>query len=170
MRLQSQYAANTMFIASLFCSKLSGTMSLRIMSHSNHKWIIFGCEAVVGLWGFTALVVNFFQCRLPTPWRYADVHECIDRTAFWTYYSVANIITDIAIVVIMGENVRKIQTSWAKKTLVMGVFGSRILYVLITRWGLMMIHMLRIRKLTIEKRYTRDRRTNLLLEQGVCFR
>lgn len=123
-----------MFIASLFCSKLSGTMTLRIMSQKNQKWIIFGCEIVVGLWGLTALVVNFFQCRLPTPWRYADADECINQTAFWTYYSIANIVTDIAIVIIMGENVLKIQTSLSKKILVMSVFGSRILYVPIPRF------------------------------------
>ncbi|CAM1509635.1 Fc.00g033740.m01.CDS01 [Cosmosporella sp. VM-42] len=124
---KSQYAANAMFVASLFCSKLSGTMSLRIMSRSNQKWIIVACDVVVGLWGLTALFVNFFQCRLPTPWRYGDGHRCIDRTAFWTYYSIANIVTDVAIVIIMTENVRKIQTSRGKKTLVMSVFGSRIL-------------------------------------------
>ncbi|KAH7224438.1 hypothetical protein B0J15DRAFT_456835 [Fusarium solani] len=124
---KSQYAANTMFIASLFCCKLSGIVGLRIMSRESQKYIIFGCEAVVGGWGFTALVVNIFQCRLPTPWRYADDKDCIDRTAFWTYYSITNIASDIAIVVIMCESVLKIQTSWSKKALVLGVFGSRIL-------------------------------------------
>ncbi|WAO82846.1 Hypothetical protein NCS54_00001400 [Fusarium falciforme] len=124
---KSQYAANIMFITSLFCCKLSGIVNLRIMSREGQKWIIIGCEAVVGGWGFTALVVTLFQCRLPTPWRYADDTDCIDRTAFWTYYSITNIASDIAIVVIMCESVLKIQTSWSKKALVMGVFGSRIL-------------------------------------------
>jgi hypothetical protein len=126
-----------MFIASLFCCKLSGIVGLRIMSRESQKYIIFGCEAVVGGWGFTALVVNIFQCRLPTPWRYADDKDCIDRTAFWTYYSITNIASDIAIVVIMCESVLKIQTSWSKKALVLGVFGSRILYVSITQLRLM---------------------------------
>jgi hypothetical protein len=118
-----------MFIASVFCSKLSGTMTLRIISQKSQKWIIFGCEVVVGLWGLTALVVNLFQCRLPTPWIYTDKDQCINRAAFWSYYSIANIVTDMAIVIIMGENVLKIQTSLSKKILVMCVFGSRILYV-----------------------------------------
>lgn len=118
-----------MFIASLFCCKLSGAMSLQMMAQKNQKWLTIGCQIAVGVWGVTALIVNFFQCRMPTPWMYDDSAACINRTAFWTYYSIANIITDVAIVVIMCENVLKIQTSLSKKILVMSVFGSRILYV-----------------------------------------
>ncbi|KAF5676111.1 integral membrane protein [Fusarium heterosporum] len=123
---KSQYATNTMLIASLLCCKLSGTMGLRIMAQKSQKWIIIICEAVVGVWGLTALVVNFFQCQLPAPWMYANNNNCINLQAFWTYYSTANIITDIIIVIVMAENVLKIQTSWSKKILVMSVFGSRI--------------------------------------------
>jgi hypothetical protein len=100
------------------------------MAPKSQKWIINACEAVVGVWGITALLVNFFQCQPPTPWLYGDNDKCINLKAFWTYYSTANVITDIIIVIIMAENVVKIQTSWSKKILVMSVFGSRILYVL----------------------------------------
>ncbi|KAM5374592.1 hypothetical protein ACJA88_008057 [Fusarium oxysporum] len=65
---KSQYATNTILIASLLCCKLSGTMGLRIMAPKSQKWIIIACEAVVGVWGITALLVNFFQCQPPTPW------------------------------------------------------------------------------------------------------
>ncbi|KPM34783.1 hypothetical protein AK830_g11781 [Neonectria ditissima] len=126
---KSQYAANALFIASLLCSKMSGIMGLRLMSRRSQKWIILGCEIVVGLWGLSALVVSFFQCTVPTPWDFSDGSKCIDRSAFWTYYSAANIVTDVAIVAIMTENARKIQTSWSKKMLVIGVFGSRIFVV-----------------------------------------
>lgn len=102
-------------------------MSLHTMAQRGQKMIIHACEIVVGLWGFSALIVAAFECRVPHPWDYRDSSQCIDRTAFWTYFSIANILTDIAIVGIMVNNVRKIQTSWGKKALVMGVFGSRIL-------------------------------------------
>ncbi|WKT54019.1 hypothetical protein QSH57_004603 [Fusarium oxysporum f. sp. vasinfectum] len=100
---KSQYATNTMLIASLLCCKLSGTMSLRIMAQKGQKWIIIICEAVVSAWGITALIANFFQCQPPTPWLYGDNDKCINL-----------------------KNVVKIQTSWSKKILVMSVFGSRI--------------------------------------------
>ncbi|KAI5456219.1 hypothetical protein BGZ63DRAFT_435722 [Mariannaea sp. PMI_226] len=110
-----QYAANAMFIASLLCAKFSGTIGLRMMSRNSHKWIILTCEIIVGLWGFSALFVNFFQCQLPTPWDYSDRHRCINR--------------NVAIVAIMIESARKIHTSWSKKILVISVFGSRIFVV-----------------------------------------
>ncbi|KAL7755713.1 hypothetical protein ACKLNR_014240 [Fusarium oxysporum f. sp. zingiberi] len=123
---KSQYATNTLLIASLLCCKLSATMDLRIMAQSSRRWIILICEIIVGVWGITALIVNFFQCQPPSPWLYVDNDKCINLKAFWTYYSTANIITDLVIVIIMVENVVKIQTSWSKKILVMSVFGSRI--------------------------------------------
>jgi hypothetical protein len=107
-----------------------------MMSRENQKWIVVSCETIVGGWGVTALFLNFFQCELPTPWIYTSDKKCIDRTAFWTYYSATNIITDIAIIVIICGSVLKIQTSWPKKILAMSVFGSRFLYVLFPqlRW------------------------------------
>ncbi|KAJ0129439.1 hypothetical protein HZ326_27470 [Fusarium oxysporum f. sp. albedinis] len=53
---KSQYAANTLFIASVFCCKLSSTIGLRMISRESQRWIVFGCEAVVGGWGVTALI------------------------------------------------------------------------------------------------------------------
>ncbi|KAH7191153.1 hypothetical protein DER44DRAFT_678001 [Fusarium oxysporum] len=124
---KSQYAANTMFITSVFCCKLSCTVGLRMMSRESQRWIVLGFEAVVGGWGASALIINLFQCELPTPWIYTNDKRCIDRTAFWTYYSITNITTDIGIIIVFCENVLKIQIPWSKKILVMSVFGSRIL-------------------------------------------
>ncbi|KAH7189848.1 hypothetical protein BKA60DRAFT_611857 [Fusarium oxysporum] len=124
---KSHYVANTMFIASAFCCKLSCTAGLRMISRESQKWIVLGFEAIVGGWGASALIVNLFQCELPTPWIYTDDRECIDRTAFWTCYSIINITTDIGIIILFCENVLKIQIPWSKKILAMSVFGSRIL-------------------------------------------
>jgi hypothetical protein len=104
------------------------------MSRESQKWIIFGCDAVVGGWGVSALLLNLFQCELPTPWIYANDKKCIDRTAFWTYYSITNIATDIGTIIAFCKNVLKIQILWSKKILVMSVFGGRILYVLLPHW------------------------------------
>ncbi|KAH7191029.1 hypothetical protein BKA60DRAFT_585334, partial [Fusarium oxysporum] len=126
---KSQYVANTMFIASVFCCKLSCTVGLRMISRESQRWIVFGFEAVVGGWGASALIVNLFQCQLPTPWIYTNDRKCIDRATFWTYYSIINITTDIGIIILFCENVLKIQIPWSKKILAMSVFGSRILVI-----------------------------------------
>lgn len=129
-RIKTQYAANTLFIGSMLSSKLSSAIGLRLLSRRSQQWVVLGCEVVVGIWGFTALVVNFFQCRPPLPWDYSDSSKCINRTAFWTYYSIVNMATDVAIIAIVADNICRIQTSWSKKVLVISVFGSRILCVL----------------------------------------
>lgn len=119
-----------MFVTSLFFSKLSGTMGLRMMSRRSQKWIIIACEVIVSIWGVSALVVTALQCKLPTPWDYTRPERCMNRTTFWTCYSAVNMATDVVIVAIMAENIRRIQTSITKKILVITVFGSRILSVI----------------------------------------
>jgi len=159
-----------MFIASAFCCKLSCTAGLRMISRESQKWIVLGFEAIVGGWGASALIVNLFQCELPTPWIYTDDRKCIDRTAFWTCYSIINITTDIGIIILFCENVLKIQIPWSKKILAMSVFGSRILYVLLLHWRWICLACIQQKTLTTkEKCNTCDCGSNLLFQQSICF-
>jgi hypothetical protein len=105
-----------------------------VISRESQRWIVLGFEAIVGWWGASALIINLFQCELPTPWTYANDKRCIDRTTFWTYYSIMNITTDIGIIIVFCETVLKIQIPWSKKIFAISVFGSRILYVLLPQW------------------------------------
>jgi hypothetical protein len=141
-----------------------------MISRESQRWIVFGCEAVVGGWGVTALIINLFQCELPTPWIYTNDKKCIDRTAFWTYYSIANITTDIAIIILICESVLKIQTSWSKKLLVMSIFGSRILYVLLPQLRWICLACVQQKTLTMkEKCGTCNCGPNLSFQQGFRF-
>lgn len=141
---QSQYAADVLFIGSLFCAKIATAMMTMSISQRSHKRVIQCVELFVLLWAGTGILVVFFQCQMPTPWYYIQT-KCIHRVcahsvcsqqqhcanqyqvAFWAYFSAVNIITDILLIAIMVENVRRIQTSWSKKIMVICVFGSRIL-------------------------------------------
>lgn len=49
------------------------------------------------------------------------------QTAFWVFFSIFNIVSDLFLIVVMVINVRLIQTTQAKKIVVMCVFGSRAL-------------------------------------------
>jgi hypothetical protein len=113
----------------MLCSKLAATMGIRLLSRQKQQWPLLVCDIVVGIWGFTSLVTTFFQCPIPAPWDYSSPAKCISLSAFWTYYSAANIVTDIAIIGMVVENLRRVQTSLGKKIFVISVFGSRILYV-----------------------------------------
>ncbi|KAJ6784664.1 hypothetical protein PWT90_03227 [Aphanocladium album] len=124
--LKGQYAADLLFIASLFCAKIATAMMTMSISQRSHKRIIQAIELLIALWAGSALFVVLFQCEMPSPWYYHE-KKCIQRVEFWSYFSAANIITDLLLMGIMVENVRRIQTSWSKKVLVICVFGSRIL-------------------------------------------
>ncbi|OAA39933.1 hypothetical protein ISF_09835 [Cordyceps fumosorosea ARSEF 2679] len=124
--LKGQYASDVFFIASLFCAKIATAMMTTSISQRSHRRIIQAIELLIALWAVTGILVVLFQCQLPSPWFYIE-RKCIQRVAFWTCFSVVNIITDLLLIGIMVENVRRIQTSWSKKVLVICVFGSRIL-------------------------------------------
>ncbi|KAK2616280.1 hypothetical protein QQS21_000714 [Conoideocrella luteorostrata] len=49
------------------------------------------------------------------------------KASLWAYINIVNILTDLAIIVITVQIFKNIQTSRSKKTLVIGVFGSRVL-------------------------------------------
>ncbi|KAJ4154142.1 hypothetical protein LMH87_010605 [Akanthomyces muscarius] len=123
--LKGQYAADVLFIASLFCAKMATAMMTKSISQRSHKQIIQGIGLLIAVWAGTGILVILFQCQLPSPWYYIE-RKCIKRVDFWSYFSVINIITDLLLIGIMIENVRRIQTSWSKKAVVISVFGSRI--------------------------------------------
>ncbi|KAK2591188.1 hypothetical protein QQS21_011122 [Conoideocrella luteorostrata] len=124
--LKCGYANDLLYITALGLAKVSSAATTINIAHRKHKTIIHGIGLVTLLWAATGLIVVLFQCQVPAPWDYLG-RKCINRPLFWTYFCVVNIVTDLAIIAVMVENIRKIQTTWAKKALVISVFGSRIL-------------------------------------------
>lgn len=124
---KTEYAAQILFIVTIATAKVSGAMSIHSMAQQRQKLYIRACEIFCAIWGLSSVLVVAFQCKLPTPWNYSASNTCINISAFWTYFSILNILTDFLIIALMINNVRHIQTSSGKKALVMGVFGSRIL-------------------------------------------
>lgn len=124
---KTEYAAQILFIITIATAKVSGAMSIHSMAQQRQKMYIRVCEIFCAVWGVSSVLVVAFQCQLPTPWNYSAGSKCINVSAFWTYFSILNILTDFLIIALMVNNVRHIQTSSGKKALVMGVFGSRIL-------------------------------------------
>lgn len=117
------------------------------ISQRSYKKIILAIQAFIAAWAGTGVFVVLFQCGVPSPWHYIGRkciqhvrHTLLENTAhgqtlisrqvsFWSYFSAVNILTDLILIGIMVENVRRIQTAWSKKFLVISVFGCRILYV-----------------------------------------
>ncbi|KAJ2971431.1 hypothetical protein NQ176_g7687 [Zarea fungicola] len=123
--LKGQYAADILFIASLFCAKIATAMMTVSISQRSYKKIILAIQAFIAAWAATGVLVVLFQCGVPSPWHYIG-RKCIQHVSFWSYFSALNILTDLILIGIMVENVRRIQTAWSKKLLVISVFGCRI--------------------------------------------
>ena len=86
--------------------------------------------SLIGVWTITALFVVAFGCKLPTPWVLALSDQCIDLLAFWTYYGVFNIITDIALIALPISIVIKLQMKASQKAVVLACDASRLSYAL----------------------------------------
>ncbi|EFY91775.1 hypothetical protein MAC_02060 [Metarhizium acridum CQMa 102] len=124
--LKGEYATDLLYIASLGLAKVSTAATVVNIAPRTHRNMIFGIGTAIIAWAVTGLIVVLFQCQLPAPWDVLS-QSCIARPAFWKYFCVVNVITDVVLIGIIVHNVRGIQTSWSKKVLVNGVFGSRIL-------------------------------------------
>ncbi|KAL8978284.1 MAG: hypothetical protein Q9205_006097, partial [Flavoplaca limonia] len=82
--------------------------------------------SLIGIWTTTAVFVIAFGCKLPTPWYITSSDKCIDLLAFWTYYGIFNIITDIALIVLPVSIVLKLQMKASQKAVIIACDASRL--------------------------------------------
>ena len=102
----------------LFVLALNARRDIKLASYT----LLVGITA----WGLCGVFVLAFRCALPKPWN--DSHdECLD--AFTTYpgINIANIVTDIALVVLPTVMMWGVHTSFDVKLRVTGLFASRIM-------------------------------------------
>lgn len=99
---------------------------LALNARRDIKLASYGLLAVITAWGICSIFVLAFRCALPTPWN--DSHgKCLD--AFKTYLgiNIANIVTDVALVVLPTVMMWGVHTSYDVKFRVIGLFASRIM-------------------------------------------
>ncbi|EXK77167.1 hypothetical protein FOQG_18121 [Fusarium oxysporum f. sp. raphani 54005] len=126
--MKAQYTSDALFIIVLLLAKISATRTIWGMAPRKRRPLIWATEALIGVWAISSIAASFFQCSLPEPWDYIN-GQCFNRSAFRVYVDVLNIITDLVITAILVEMFIGLKTSTAKKSLVIGVFGSRLLIV-----------------------------------------
>ena len=86
----------------------------------------FVLGGLVGLWAFSSVFVFAFKCGLPNTWDFID-GKCIDLVAFWTFFDVLNILTDLALVAIPFWILSALQMRRRRKIIVLVCFSSRLL-------------------------------------------
>ncbi|KAL8788533.1 MAG: hypothetical protein Q9213_001606 [Squamulea squamosa] len=114
----------------LYVSLLIYIVTLGLAKSSASRQSSTVLMSLIGIFTTTALLVIAFECRLPTPWSITPGGKCIDLLAFWTYYGIFNIITDIALIALPVSIVIKLKMKASQKAVIIACDASRLSYVL----------------------------------------
>ncbi|KAL1983175.1 hypothetical protein VTN96DRAFT_425 [Rasamsonia emersonii] len=124
--LKSSYAADLLYIASLFLSKLSVTtfvkMVVSVFSEHKTSWVLM---ALLAVWGLTSEFAAALQCQPPRTWDFIN-HRCFNRAAWWNYFDVSNIVTEIVIIAHPTSIVFRLHTSLRNKVVATICFLTRL--------------------------------------------
>ena len=117
-------------MASLAFAKAS--MTLLIVAIEPSMAILQACYAllaVVALWALSGIFALAFRCDLPRPWTFST-WRCINQYTLHVAIGIFNILTDIAVIVLSFLLMKTVQASANKQWTTIGLFASRIMYVL----------------------------------------
>ncbi|KAL8947503.1 MAG: hypothetical protein Q9222_006222 [Ikaeria aurantiellina] len=126
---KSYYAAGLVYIPCICLSKLAVLLLLRkITPIVSHRRQILATEYLTVGWALIAESVLIFQCKMPYPWAILQDH-CIDSSAFWYFVGIAQLLLDIALVLLPWIIVRRVQMDMHRKIVIACCFGSRLTVV-----------------------------------------
>ncbi|KAL8837530.1 MAG: hypothetical protein Q9170_002489 [Blastenia crenularia] len=125
------YASLLIYIVTLGLAKSSVCVHLyKLFPYQASRRISAVLTSLIGIWTITALLVIAFECKLPTPWSNTSSGKCIDLLAFWTYYGIFNIITDIALIAMPVSIVSRLQMKASQKAVIIACDATRLSYAL----------------------------------------
>lgn len=125
---QSDYASSLVYVTTLGLIKVSTCFHIYGLTPVKaQRQASIGVGCFCALWALTSLIVVAFECKLPRVWGSTRGDECLNFVAFWTYFGILNIITDIALVALPIPIILKLQVSAGKKAVVLGCYATRFL-------------------------------------------
>ncbi|OCL01218.1 hypothetical protein AOQ84DRAFT_268980, partial [Glonium stellatum] len=129
---QSLYASSLLFIATVWLAKTAVAFQVRQLTPVPWQLhLTLGFAGFLSVWGLTALFVASFQCGLPHPYQMLG-NRCFNRAAFWDYFGVTNIITDLILILLPVNVLWKIQINRGRKAAILSCFASRLLVIIAT--------------------------------------
>ncbi|KAL8981399.1 MAG: hypothetical protein Q9177_005580 [Variospora cf. flavescens] len=121
------YASLLVYIVTLGLAKSSVCMHLyRLFPYRASRQSSIVLMSLIGIWTTTALFVVAFECKLPTPWSFTSTGKCINLLAFWSYYGIFNIITDVALIALPLSIIMKLQMKTSQKAVIIACDASRL--------------------------------------------
>ncbi|KAL6722353.1 hypothetical protein ACLMJK_001460 [Lecanora helva] len=126
---KSDYASGLLYIATLGLIKVSICIHIHGLTPiRSQRLASIGVGCFTALWAVSSFFVIAFRCTPPRPWAITE-SKCIDFLAFWTYFDILNILTDIALIALPIPIITKLQVSSGKKAVVLGCYATRIFVV-----------------------------------------
>ncbi|KAI0468729.1 hypothetical protein F4859DRAFT_490137 [Xylaria cf. heliscus] len=130
--MKIQYAGDLLFILALGFAKLSVCASLFEFSpNRTHRRINSVLIIIIIFWILSSELGTAFQCGSRHPWEQGRA-SCINLHAFLSYVEIANIITDVALVLIPIAIISPLQMPITTRAIIISLFGSRILVIVST--------------------------------------
>jgi hypothetical protein len=87
---------------------------------------------VVIAWAISGVLTTAFQCSLPQPWLAESRQQCPNQGPIFIYNRIMIISTDLALCILPVAMMWGVQTSIRRKTIVMALFGTRLIIPIIT--------------------------------------
>ena len=117
-------AAEVLYNPSIFTTKLSVILLYHRMFPSSRFKILLWCVgAFVGMYSFTAAMVNIFQCvPVDADWNPTIKPRCVNLGADLIALSSIDVITDFVILALPMPYLWKLHTSRSKKIQLAGIF------------------------------------------------
>ena len=118
-----------MYVVTLGLAKVSVCIHVWGLSPIHQQKVLsIGVGCFSALWALTSLFVAAFECKVPLVWKIFG-GRCLNLFAFWTYFAVLNIITDLTLIGLPVPIILKLQVSAGKKAVIMSCFATRLWYV-----------------------------------------
>ncbi|KAJ6127680.1 hypothetical protein N7471_008897 [Penicillium samsonianum] len=128
--MKAEYAATILYIASIACSKLSLLIFIRNLTPASlDRRVALTLGAFIGIWAIASIFTASFQCHLPQTWNYLN-GTCFDRTAWWNYLGVTNMLSESGIIAQALLVIVRIQTDLSRKAGLSSVFLIRVVVII----------------------------------------
>ncbi|KAI1277948.1 hypothetical protein F5Y07DRAFT_398094 [Xylaria sp. FL0933] len=127
--LKADYAAEILVQLALGFAKLSVCQSFLIISPARgHRLAIWVITVILVVIMLSSSFGTVFQCGIQDSWAYRSRH-CINFFAFHMYEGVANIVTDIVLVIVAIVVFLPLKMALKSRLIVIGFYASRLLVV-----------------------------------------
>jgi hypothetical protein len=122
-------------VLSLACAKAAVT--LLIIAIKPLRFVRYACYSMLGaiaIWAVAGVFVLGFQCSGPNHWALGPLtgpgsQTCIDQYAMVIGLRVADIATDVGIILLPALMMKSVQVSASKRWIVVLLFAIRLMWV-----------------------------------------